>query len=205
MKGSIYKDECGIYGVQGIPGPANTPGARASSAQWTGLDGKLWLFGGEGYDAPGDLGSLDDMWCFDPATSQWTWIKGNPKIYKKGGYGAEGVAGSANPTGVRYGAAAWTGKDGRFWLYSGGFVNDLWRFDPSTATWTWMGGENNQEINPGAISNSSTWTGKDGKLWLFGGNFNNDGTNLLNALWYYEPGTSAWTRVGGSLYPGAHL
>ena len=43
-----------------------------AAASWTGLDGKLWLMGGEGTDANGAGGFLNDLWEYGAATAEPT-------------------------------------------------------------------------------------------------------------------------------------
>ncbi len=58
----------GAYGVLGTPDPANIPGSRSSALQWTGADGRFWLFGGAGLDTNGNTAILNDFWSFNPPT-----------------------------------------------------------------------------------------------------------------------------------------
>ena len=85
-----------------------------------------------------------------------------------GVYGTEYTASYGNIPGARYGASSWTDSSGNFWLFGGygcdsmsicgttsvcngvscssvtdqgyGDLDDLWKFNPSTQDWTWMGG-----------------------------------------------------------------
>ena len=53
----------GVYGTQGTPAAANTPGSRQTAVGWTDATGNLWLFGGEGLDSAGTPnGILNDLW-----------------------------------------------------------------------------------------------------------------------------------------------
>jgi len=53
------------YGTQGVPDPANIPGARQSTwSDWVGNDSSFWLFGGQGHVASGTRGFLNDIWRF---------------------------------------------------------------------------------------------------------------------------------------------
>lgn len=61
VKGNSTIDHRGVYGVQGLPSPANLTGARQGSVTWTDNAGNLWLFGGYGYDDESD-GILNDLW-----------------------------------------------------------------------------------------------------------------------------------------------
>jgi hypothetical protein len=151
----------GVYGTLGTPAASNIPGGRDSAATWTDSSGHFWLFGGEGADAKGNFGGLNDLWEFDPVANEWTWIGGSstlpascaesnaPPCGQPGVYGTLGSAAATNTPGGRDSAAAWTDSNGNFWLFGGygfdanqtkGDLNDLWEFNPSTREWTWMGG-----------------------------------------------------------------
>jgi N-acetylneuraminic acid mutarotase len=56
----------GIYGTQGTAAASNTPGGRSSPVAWTDHSGNMWLFGGDGHDATGASGQLNDLWRFNP-------------------------------------------------------------------------------------------------------------------------------------------
>jgi N-acetylneuraminic acid mutarotase len=66
MSGWNAPKQSGTYGSQGSPAIANVPGARDLSVSWKDNAGKLWLFGGQGYDAQGSVGYLNDLWSFVP-------------------------------------------------------------------------------------------------------------------------------------------
>ena len=247
----------GWYGTLRVPAPSNFPGARGitpapllgwgvlvtsgSASTWTDNKGNLWLFGGGGYDSAGNLGSLNDLWEFTPATGEWTWMSGGNAVTCFGSYGCGmvGVYGtlgtpSANNTpGGRTDSASWTDSNGKLWLFGGygydeagalGFLNDFWKFDPSTNQWTWMGGSetlpsqsdcqpgqygtfasSSPESNPGGRGESATWTDHNGNFWTFGG-FGCDSRGiqgLLNDLWEFHPATSQWSWMGGGKFiPG---
>ena len=222
MSGSHYANGYGAYGTIGTPSVYNHPGGRSGDVSWVDKDGNLWLFGGEGYAAWGDSAFLNDLWEFNSSTLQWTWVTGYngpgtaQGLYfgdgQPGAYGTLTVPEPGNTPGSRYGAAAWTDKDGNFWLWGGnGFdsvgtggnqtswLNDLWEFQPSTRLWTWMGGSNTipgviprgnygslhvpSSANlPGARWGSSSWVDASGNLWLFGG----EDLGYENDLWKYQ-------------------
>src|SRR5580704_14532683 len=52
----------GVYGTIGISAATNIPGSRQSAVSWTDKYGNFWLFGGWGFDASSNLGSLNDLW-----------------------------------------------------------------------------------------------------------------------------------------------
>jgi N-acetylneuraminic acid mutarotase len=151
----------GVYGTQGTASPANVPGGREQMAHWIDASGNIWVFGGEGIDANGLTGELNDVWKFDPklgANGEWTWMGGYNQVQpnfggQPGTYGTLGTPTSANIPGGRYGSVSWIDKSGNFWLFGGngidstgtlGDLNDLWEYTPSatgdTGQWTWMGG-----------------------------------------------------------------
>lgn len=59
--GSDTANASAVYGTLGVAAPASIPGSREQIATWTGDNGNLWLFGGEGHNPTGA----------DPTTPQW--------------------------------------------------------------------------------------------------------------------------------------
>jgi hypothetical protein len=185
----------------GSLGGTGTPGARAGATVWLDGAGKLWLFGGEGFDASAadSVGSLNDLWWY--SGGQWTWAGGtNTNTNAVGGaaanYGTQGTGSTANIPGGRGGSVGWTDNAGQFWLFGGADLvtgnqyNDLWTLDPTTGKWTYVKGDQGAstasgqygQLGIGASSNqpgarylSSGWTDSNGHLWLFGGS-GHDGT-----------------------------
>ena len=146
VSGANLGSASGVYGAPGVPG------GRAYAASWIDSAGDLWLFGGIGLDAFGNLGILNDLWEFNPTGKKWTWASGSYSVGEPGIYGALGVAAGGNVPSGRYGGAThWTDSSGNFWLFGGngidatgsvGMLNDLWEFNPATKEWTWVGGSN---------------------------------------------------------------
>jgi N-acetylneuraminic acid mutarotase len=225
----------GVYGTLGVPATENIPGSRYDALSWTDGQGNFWLFGGFGYGADDMSGWLNDLWEFNPSTSEWTWMGGSNTVGS--GYGQPGVYGTLGvPTvgsvpGGRTTASNWTDSSGNFWLFGGlgfdisdtqGYLNDLWKFSPSTNIWTWMGGSNsvpptsqNPNGNPGVYGTlgvaatgnipgsryeAYSWTDNSGNFWLFGGyGFDaNDTWGGPNDLWEFNPSTNEWTWMDGS-------
>jgi len=146
MGGSDGASQGGVYGTLGAPSTGNIPGARGLTANWTDSNGQLWLFGGQGLDADGKNGMLNDLWKFDPSTNKWAWMGGNSTVIcvtcycgQPGVYGTLGTPASGNLPGGRQPAATWTDSNGNFWVFGGfaedangtlGFLNDLWEYEP---------------------------------------------------------------------------
>jgi N-acetylneuraminic acid mutarotase len=142
----------GTYGTLGSAASTNFPGARSSGLTWTDSSGNLWLFGGSGQDANNEGAWLNDLWEYDPGTTYWTWMGGSSTIPtscatgncgQPGVYGTLGTAATANVPGARVFAVAWTDQSGDFWLFGGqgedsssatGYLNDMWEYQPSSAS-----------------------------------------------------------------------
>jgi N-acetylneuraminic acid mutarotase len=238
----------GIYGKLGVPSKANIPSSRVDAATWTDARGHLWLFGGFYPSAP-KITWLNDMWEFDPYNGKWTWVSGgdtsapcidwNGATYCgwSGVYGKLGEPEAENEPGGRDSAMTWTDSDGNLWLFGGdgfdgkhqeGVLNDLWKFNPETTKWVWMGGDDEvpgtgygqagvygtkgkpaPDNNPGALFMASVWTDNDGNSWLFGGwgNDANGGNGLPNNMWEFDQSLEEWAWIAGSRtfsYPWVH-
>lgn len=66
MSGSSVGGQWGNYGTRGTAGSTTIAGARIDGVTWTDAQGNLWLFGGYGMDASGNLGDLNDLWEYQP-------------------------------------------------------------------------------------------------------------------------------------------
>jgi N-acetylneuraminic acid mutarotase len=215
----------GVYGTLRTPAPGNIPGRREGAVTWTDSSGHLWLFGGDGYDANGNFGELNDLWEFNPSLGtygEWTWMGGSSTLGlyggQKGVYGTLGVPAVANVPGSRDAAISWTDTSGNFWLFGGsgedansnyGELNDLWKFNPSTYEWAWMGGSSTMICTtvsgvqycgnpgvygtlgvaatgniPGGRYGAVSWTDSSGNLWLFGGAGYYGGGEPATPEWY---------------------
>jgi hypothetical protein len=164
----------------------------------------------------------------NPLANTWTWMSGSNTVNAKGVYGTQGVAAATNVPGAREGAISWTDSSGNFWLFGGqgvdstgasGSLNDLWEFNPTAKTWTWVGGSSTANAQgvygtqgtasasniPGSRTDAVSWTDNHGNLWLFGGNTGSSSPsqNLFNDLWEFNPTTKQWTWVNGSNIVGA--
>jgi N-acetylneuraminic acid mutarotase len=150
----------GVYGTLGVPVAGNVPGGRNSAITWIDSKGNLWLFGGGGLDAGGNISALNDLWEFNPSTNEWTWMGGSSTANQPGVYGTLGVPAAGNIPGGREDASSSIDISGHLWLFGGegidasgcsGALNDLWEFNPSTNEWAWMDGSSTLPVpcNPG--------------------------------------------------------
>jgi N-acetylneuraminic acid mutarotase len=110
-----------------------------------GVDGLMYLFGGQGLAGSGAAGFLNDLWAFNPdsgewrggvfraASSRWATSPGFERTNVVGVNGVLGVAAAMNFPSARAGAVASLAPDGKLMLFGGngaGAFNDVWSFDP---------------------------------------------------------------------------
>jgi len=235
VKSGQSAGQAGVYGTLGISAAGNVPGGRGAAVGWIDGSGNLWLFGGVGIDSTGTQGILNDLWEFSPTSKEWTWVSGSSTaggICCAGGpagvYGTLGVPAAGNVPGGRQYSVSWIDSSGTLWLFGGegyastqsafGYLNDLWQYNPTTKTWTWMSGSNTLGVKggqpgvygalgvtaasnvPGGRTPAASWIDGNGNLWLFGGySFDiNDFSGFLNDLWEFNPTSKEWTWVSGS-------
>ncbi|WP_263352726.1 chitobiase/beta-hexosaminidase C-terminal domain-containing protein [Acidicapsa acidisoli] len=153
----------------------------------------------------------------------WAWMGGSNSASQPGVYGTLGVPAAGNFPGARAGAVTSMDSNGNVWLFGGegfdvngraGYLNDLWKYTPSTGEWTWISGSNTAGQQgvyylkdgpwpsnmPGGREWAVGWTDASGNFWLFGGFGLSGGTGggRLNDLWEYTPSIGEWTWVGGT-------
>lgn len=224
IKGDNIIAQIGVYGTQGTAASNNKPGGRTEAAKWRDNNGNIWIFGGYGHDGISSLGLLNDLWKYDPVLNQWTWMKGSNTTNASAVYGTLNTSSIVNTPGPRQGAATWHDNAGNLYLFGGlgngsnavyGSLNDLWRYNISTNSWTWINGSSvvNQNgiygtLNTPSVSNrpggrayTSSWKDASGNFWILGG----DGydaqipaKSFLNDLWEYDINNNWWTWRGGS-------
>jgi len=223
VSGSQVGRESGNYGTKGVAAPSNMPGAREAAASWADNAGNLWLFGGYGFATTNLHVLMNDLWKYNISSNTWTWVNGSNIGNESGIYGTQGIAAVNNNPGARNGAATWLDNNGNLWLFGGrgkdingneGELNDLWKYDISNNTWTWVAGSSikdqagvygTQGIEsvgniPGARNSMATWVDESGNLWLFGGISTHPSVlrSFFNDLWRYNIANNTWTWVNGS-------
>ncbi len=192
-------DSPGSYGVLNQTSAGTAPGGRVGAATWVGGSNLIYLFGGYGF-ANSSSGFLQDLWYFNLSSLEWTWIGGSSATDQAGISGTFRQGSPYNIPGGRTASAYWQSDDQHFWLFGGfgrgansvgGDLNDLWLYNPSSANWTWVSGNDSVNVapvygppggygpsyNPGARDSMAHWTGTNGLFWIFGGS-NSDG-NIL--------------------------
>jgi len=152
-------------------------------------------------------------------SNQWAQVDGlqssNASVY----------TGTNTYPGARSAAMTWKTQNGTIWIFGGvqrgttganEFLNELWKYNPSTQKWTEHSGHRTGNLNgnygavtnapsssiyPGGRIHSSAWVDGSGNLWLFGGQgFDSVATSVgvMNDLWKYTPISNQWTWVSGS-------
>lgn len=223
MKGSSSNNGSAVYGLNGEAATLYTPGGRQQAASWVDSANGLWLFGGSGSAIGTTATYFNDLWKFDG--TNWIYAAGSSTTNQSGKYGSDGTY----APGSRASAVSWTDSDSKLWLFGGagydsagsfGYLNDLWKYDPSTSLWTWIsGGTVSDQIGnygtkgtasasnvPRSRYGSVTWleprpSTSSNNLWLFGGYSRDVGAGidvLLNDLWKFDSNTQNWTWVSGS-------
>jgi len=227
MSGSTTGNQSGVYGTEGTPASGNIPGGRDSAPGWIDSSGNIWLFGGEGYGSSSSWTVLNDLWKYSPSSNEWTWMGGNGTGDQSGTYGTLGTPASGNIPGSRTNPSSWMDSSGNLWLFGGwgydsggavGWLNDLWKYNPSTNQWTWIAGSSTEGSKsgqpgvygtlgtpaagniPGGRQSATNWTDSSGNFWLAGGwGFTaGDVQGYLNDVWEYIPSTNQWAWMGGS-------
>ena len=221
-----WKSGCNLsWCVDGFGGFGQTaPGARDTAVAWKDGSGNFWLFGGSGVDIHDNTGTLNDLWKYTLTTGAWT-LEGGSLTFGSingfaGVYGTLGQSSTANMPGSRYGGVGWTDASGNLWLFGGngydsaatfaapfqGWLNDLWKYDPSAGNWTWEGGSNLENASgvygtlgqpaainvPGSRFAAAVWMDTNHNVWLFGGD-GFDSASLgggLNDLWFLQSSSS---------------
>jgi Chitobiase/beta-hexosaminidase C-terminal domain/Kelch motif/Galactose oxidase, central domain len=208
-----------VYGTQGVFAAGNMPGVLINPAAWTDNNGHFWLFGTFNGDT--------ELWEFDPSLNEWALMGGDLactlSCNQLSVFGTLGIEAPANNPGPRTSAFMWTDNTGSLWMFGGygtqangiqGSLNELWRFNPNTKQWAWMGGtlfvpdggppaaQYGTQGSPwpgnvpGARTSGVTWVDPQGNLWLFGGSGvglnlpSNQNQGDLNDLWVYQPSTT---------------
>lgn len=211
-------------GTPGVASPENSPGYRDGAITWIDAAGNLWLFGGFSIAPENEMDSelYNDLWKYDRSSKLWTWMSGQDSAPRISIYGTPGTESDSVAPGSRQSSAVWVGADGMFYMFGGigydatgpsGKLSDLWRYNPTTNRWAFMGGSTtagqqgdygtlgtaNAANLPGGRSGAACWVDGDGVFWLLGGEGRAQSVSVgsLNDLWKYEPLGGMWTWMGG--------
>lgn len=193
------------FGIKGVPSFLNTPGnMRENNATWVDSLNNLWLFGGQ---VDGGFSAVNHLWRFNTNTLQWTWMQGDTAFLNQGYYGLKNVPSPFNLPPTRYPYAKMKDKDDNAYIFGGWNIsvnkglNDVWKYQPSTNYWIWVGGTSvtgssgnyppacvptNAAAPYSRCENKACATDVCGNLWNYGGVDPNQNTSL-NDLWLFNP------------------
>lgn len=189
------------------------PGGRNRAASTVDKDGNIWMFGGLYYDKfISTTYARSDLWKYNPKT-------------KKFAYFGEFDGSQSKPV-ARYRARAWFDDNNNMWMYGGAVdysngsqsFNDLWMFNTTTKSWTFISGDKNQsyckdcpnglypatpgtggtQYFPRARSDYGYWQDNSGNIWIYGGYAESHGSDEYGDLWKFNPTTKFWTLISGN-------
>jgi len=194
-----------VYGIIGVPDPANVPGARQAYAHWTDNDGSFWMFGGSNFVS---AIYYNDMWKYDLSANEWTWMNG-PQAGAYYHYGTKCISDTADyPSPVSETRSCWQDSNEHFFILGGteddhsqSLRNDLWMYSKECNVWTWLNGDNtindSGSFGVKGISSPSNqphtrlgalgWSSTNGNFYLFGGGGGTSLAETYNDLWRYVP------------------
>lgn len=187
-----------VYGTQSVPALPNTPGALSNAYSWVN-NGKLYLFGGNGFDSTG-AGNLDDIWEYDTATAMWTWLKGSRQAGASQHNGVKHVGGPQNTPGGKL-PHSWL-VDNKLYAMTG--TQDMFEYDFSTSNWTWVKentgspvygrkGVADSTVTPGSGSKYTTAWVYDNKLTFH--TSITKGRVQRQDIWEFDVNTKNWAWV----------
>lgn len=234
MKGandSDYQEAAAVYGVQGVENSANTPGETYmyKGAYWKD-NNFIYLMAGQGQPV---------MWRYNMSTNNWCHIKKPTSSTTFFNYGVQGTEHVDNYPPTVENPSVWKDGNGNFWMFGGqvfdesqysgsvgrtAWVNTLWKYSPTTNSWTWMKGKNpttyTQNVNstnnipftPGYYGNKDTadeknlpasrnksifWQRNNELFLAYGAGKLNDNPLKYTDQWKYDILSNNFTWIGG--------
>lgn len=193
---------------------ANMPTGRHGMAAATGINGKIYVFGGHNGNQ-----ALNKVEVYDPINNTWASLPNmlnvryllaaashsNGKIYLFGGADAGGSAvdtvyefnpatglwaTKASMPGPRSALAAVAGDDGKIYVTGGDFGNaptkNLYVYDPVANQWS------SKADMPTGLTRHASASGADGKIYVMGSDIVQGGTGVAHA---YTIGSDSWANV----------
>ena len=185
----------------------DVPCRRAAFGGMLSYNGCVYLFGGIKVmygrpKGPGDLsvqGSLNDLWRYDPGRGRWTRLEDHD--------GRIGFRPSDTRPCTRK-LTTWLPVNGRLYLFGGSSVrgpgkgaiklNDLWAYDPKTASWELIEPDDGRASGITVDGHRPAGSGGMGAavlgdyLYLMGGH----GAMTHAQLWTYKAPAGKWEHLG---------
>ncbi|RYF55502.1 MAG: hypothetical protein EOO39_37910, partial [Cytophagaceae bacterium] len=226
VAGSGLVNEARVLSAPGVYDANNTMGGRDGFALWrSGND--LYIFGGlNQFNLYGSvLDNFNDVWKISTTTGQYALVS-DSNSPSTGVFGAIGVASASYIPSGRFSPAIGQDPGGNFYVISGkgydsaatgGFIGDVWKFNPSTSEWSWIQGPKSLPLyigvtgtkgvpsattDPGLRINSDLFATLDDGIGIFGGMYplyTQTSTELgFNSIYTFNSTTSQWTWKNGS-------
>jgi N-acetylneuraminic acid mutarotase len=202
-----------------VPNGTSTtnPGGVLQPQTWTAPNGDLYLFGGRF----ADYSMANSLWRYTPSSGVWMLVNGTD---------AANQPSAISPTprpGARYGSAGFVDATmGRLYLFGGtgldvngaaGSLNDLWYYEISSNTWSFVKGSitvgplqsypgvgslgiSNASFAPPARHWASAFVDGSGSFWLYGGIDQN--STVFGDLWRFTPTGSSGSLAGDWAWMG---
>lgn len=206
IAGSNVPNDPGTFSSQCVQ-TSQYPAARYENrCAWMDDCGRFWQYGG----FSGGIGTLNDLWMFDPNTTQFTWVGGSTSQNQPGNYGTQLVPAATNYPESGAGGAAFRDLQGNFWMFGawtpGGKTNALWKYtlDPNCPAPTQLQVAINytppacapQTISFNASTNNANWTYN----WNFGdpSTLADTANTPASSYNYTNPGTYTVTLIVNS-------
>jgi hypothetical protein len=203
-----------IGGIIGQESPTAHPGGRNRMASTVDNNGNIWMFGGLYNDKNTyQTFTRSDLWMYNTKTRKFTYY--------------DEYAGSQTKPSERYRARSWFDDANNMWMYGGALdipggaslsYNDLWMFNTTSKSWTFISGNKNQpyckncsngsypaiagtggtQYFPRARSDYGYWKDTVGNIWIYGGYAESHGSDEYGDLWRFNPTTKVWTLISGN-------
>ncbi len=203
MAGSNVPNFTGSFTQKCVAGNGIPASRYENRCSWTDDCGRFWQYGGFG----GGIGTLNDLWMFDPNTNDFTWVGGSTAQGQPGVYGTQLVPAATNYPESGAGGAAFRDLQGNFWMFgawtTGGKSNALWKYtldpncpaptQPQVSITSTPPACAPQTINFNASTNNTNYT----YHWDFGNtSATNDTANTAASSYLYSsPGTYTVTLI----------
>ena len=210
----------GKYGIKGMGDSTTMPGGRGgANCSWVDGSENLWFFG--------CADATNDMWKYDVTSGIWTWMSGSKNGYDTGVYTIKGIPSINNYPWSRNNNFFWKDNIGNFWLIggltgTGARMRDIWKFNPQTLEWRWIGGPSTTDrfntahpfgntcdssyLNDAGdrYGNSTVWKICDDLIINYGAATNDTGATITttNDVWGYLPSLNEWIKLADVPYIG---
>jgi hypothetical protein len=212
-----------VYGDLGEYNNDYTPSARLYTAQcYHARLGKLFIFGGTGFDLSSATGTLSDLWAFDSAIEQWSWLGRYLIPNYAGDYRGRGTFTEEGwPCGRRRATLICDETQDELHLFGGDTpsqaLDDYWKYNINSTLWMWVSGnspgQNVYNDIPAEMKGIQRLTNapatSEKSFYLYSGYTGGSGTGRpfvsSDKLWKYNYSVSNWEEMSQVDKPSSRL